>query len=102
VTPLRDAGPLRMIPVVRPPTTRTRKSCVALLACAIVGLTALAGTAAAAPGAARRPDLTVSSASAKVSSEILRGSATVRDVGEPVTRTFYVTLLVQLAGQDQC
>lgn len=72
-----------------------------MVACVLVCLAALAGTATAAPTAPQRSGLTVAAATVTVSSGKLKGSATVRNGGSPITRHLYVTLFVALPGPDR-
>ncbi|HVW46927.1 MAG TPA: hypothetical protein VHA76_07735 [Solirubrobacterales bacterium] len=83
------------------PRTRTWGAWAGPAACVFLCLLALAGVATAAPGTTKGPGLTVSAAAVTVSNGKLKGSATVRNTGEPVTRPFYVTLIAQLKGPDR-
>lgn len=101
-----------MIRPVRRTSTGARSWGAGILACAVACLgllTGAAGTAAAAgvnPNAPHKsslpsgPSLTIASGSVKESAGKLKGSATARNGGDPITRPVFVTLLIQLPGAD--
>jgi pimeloyl-ACP methyl ester carboxylesterase len=88
--------------------SRTSPPRAASIACAVLCLALFVSAGAASAltpqgsaGSPHGPTLTISAGSVTTTGGKLKGSATVHNGGDPITRPVYLTLLVELSGADR-